>query len=327
MKLLIQSISRRIFTSFLILFLIISFIFVLIRISPGDPSQKFLANSKSRELVDLVKKTYNLDKPILSQYESFVSNFFRGNLGYSYDFREEVSKVIWAHAPFTILFSSTAFMIMFCLGFLLAYFNFKYAGKFLSRILKKIVFVFYASPTFVVGVIFILIFSTNLNLFPSSGLHSFNSEEMNLPGKILDYISHLVLPVSTLVLCGMPLYFLYIRDSLENENQKDYITFLRSNGIAEREIFFKHIFPNTINPLLAVAGIEFGFLLGGTLFVEVVFGLPGIGRLTIDAIAARDYPLIVGCCFFTGVVMIVSTLAADIVRLFIDRRLARGILN
>ncbi len=327
MKLLFYSISRRILTSFLILLLVVSFIFVLIRISPGDPSQKFFANNKSPGLSELAKKTYNLDKPIFIQYITFVSSFIKGDLGYSYDFREKVSVVISKNAPFTILFSSASFICMFFFGFLLAYFSFRNAGSIPAKILKKIIFVFYASPTFVVGIILILIFSANLNLFPSSGIQSLNSEEFNFLERVLDYTSHLILPFSTLVLCGIPLYFLYIRDNLENENQKDYITYLRSNGISEKKIFYRHIFPNTISPLLAVAGIEFGFLLGGTLFVEVVFGLPGIGRLTVDAIATRDYPLIVGCCFFTGLLMLVSTLLTDIIRLFIDRRLAGGILN
>ena len=327
MKLLIASISKRIFTSFLILFLVISFIFVLIRLSPGDPSQKFLNSSKSKELSVLVQKTYNLDKPIFTQYVSFVSHFVVGDLGYSYDFREKVSDVILKYAPFTLLFASAAFILMFIIGFILGYLSFKNPFSFLSKLLKRIVFIFYASPTFVIGVLFILIFSTHLNLFPSSGLHSFNSEEMNFLGRVSDYLSHLILPLSTLVLCGMPVYFLYIRENLENENQKDYITYLRTNGVGERKIFYKHILPNTISPLLAVAGVEFGFLLGGALFVEVVFGLPGIGRLTIDAIGTRDYPLIVGCCFFAGLMMLVSTMLADVIRLFIDRRLSGGILN
>ena len=327
MTLLIESISKRIFTSVIILFLVISFIFLLIRLSPGDPSQKFLASSKSPELAELVKKTYNLDKPLLTQYISFVSGFIQGNLGYSYNFREKVLNVILNYAPFTIFLSLTAVLFRFIFGFILAYISFKNAGSIWDKLLKKINFVFYASPTFVVGILLIVLFSANLNLFPSSGFRSFNYEELSWWGKLLDYSSHLTLPLLTLVLCGMPLYYLYIRDNLQNENQKDYITYLRSNGFGEKKIFYRHILPNTISPLLAVAGIELGLLFGGALFVEVVFGLPGIGRLTVDAIASRDYPLIVGCCFFAGFMMLVSTMLADLLRLFIDRRLSSGILN
>lgn len=327
MKRLFESIVRRIFTSFLILFLVISFIFVLIRLSPGDPSQKYLSHSKSHELSELVKKNYGLDKSLPVQYGLFVSNFLQGDLGYSYNFRDSVLNVLSNYAPFTIFFSIVAIILRFFAGLILAYISFKNINGFVDNLLKKINFVFYASPTFVVGVLFLLIFSANLNLFPSSGLRSFNHDNLNFLGKMFDYLSHLTLPVLTLVLCRMPLYFFYIRNGLENENQKDYVLYLRSNGIEERKIFSKHILPNAVSPLLAVAGIELGLLFGGTLFIEVVFGLPGIGRLTVDSIASRDYPLIVGCCFFAGFMMLISTLLMDIVRLFIDRRLSRGILN
>ena len=327
MKKITGSIIKRILSSIIILFLVISFVFILIRLSPGDPSQKFLGSSKSPELTTLLRKTYNLDKPVLTQYVSFVMSFLQGDLGYSYNYREPVLKVISYYAPFTIIFSLMAFVLRFFSGFTLAYFSYRKAGSLFDRIIKRINLIFYASPAFIVGIIFILILSVTFHLFPSSGLQSFDHGDYNFIGKLGDYFSHLFLPLLTMTVCGMPLYYLYIRENLANENQKDYVTFLRSNGTGERKIFYKHILPNTLNPLLGVAGIELGLLLGGTLLAEVVFGLPGMGRLTVGAIFERDYPLVIGCSLVVSFLIIFSNLLADIIKAFLDKRLLTGSLN
>lgn len=326
-NLLIRSIVKRVSSSVVVLFLVISFVFILIRLSPGDPVQKFISPTTSPELAKVVRKTYSLNEPLYKQYISFVSNFIKGNLGYSYNFRLPVLKVVFTYAQFTIIFSFIGFILRLLFGFILAYISFNNIGSWFDKLIRKVNLTFYASPAFIIGVFLVLSLSVGLHLFPSSGLLSFNYDEMNFFQRIGDYLSHLTLPMLTLVLSGMPLYYLYLRESLENENQKDYITYLRSNGVSKKTIFYKHILPNTISPLLAVAGIELGFLLGGTLLVEVVFGLPGMGRLTIDAISLRDYPLIIGCCLFSGFMMLASTMIADIARLLIDRRLIKGIMN
>ena len=148
---------------------------------------------------------------------------------------------------------------------------------------------------------------------------------MNFAAQLFDYIIHLVLPVITLCIGGIAVYYRYLRDNLEEIYNKPFVLNLRASGVSEKEITLRHVIPNAVNPLITVTGIDLGLLLSGALITEVIFGLPGMGRLTVTAILTRDYPLVLGCSFIAGVFIIISNLAADIVKAKIDKRLIKGI--
>jgi peptide/nickel transport system permease protein len=137
----------------------------------------------------------------------------------------------------------------------------------------------------------------------------------------------LVLPLITLSAAGIALFYKYIKESMDEVLHQTFVINLRAAGMSEKKILRKHVIPNALRPLISVAGIELGILLGGALITEVIFSLPGVGRLTIDSILSRDYPLVIGCVFTAGVVMILANFLADIIKLKIDKRLIKGILN
>lgn len=323
----VKLILRRIATSFIVLFLMATFIFILLRISPGDPVQKFISPELSAGLADKVRESFNLNSSIIDQYESFLLNLLKGDLGISYNYREPVLKVIMQYLPFTIIFSLISFFIQIGVGGSLALLAVRKINKHIDKIISRMNLLFYALPSFVIGVFLILIFSEILNILPSSGLRSFDFDSFSLFGKAKDYIIHLIMPVITLSLGGIAVFFRYLRDSLEETQNKLFVLNLRANGLDEKTITLKHIIPNAAGPLIAVAGVELGILLGGALITEVIFSLPGMGRLTVNAILQRDYPLIIGCTLIAGILVIVSNLAADIIRAKIDKRLIKGILN
>jgi peptide/nickel transport system permease protein len=318
---------KRVSTSLVVLFLLITFVFFLLRISPGDPSQKFISPQLSPELVKKVKESFDLNSPLLVQYKAFVINLVQGNLGISYNYRMPVVEVIKDYLPFTLIFASLSFIIQIFFGFLLALITVKKRDGLIDRAISKISLAVYATPSFVIGVILIFIFSAKLKVFPSSGLKSFDSGSFSFFQNIADYINHLVLPVITLSLPGIAIYFKYLRDNLEDVYNKQFVINLRALGFTEKEITRKHVIPNAVNPLISVAGIELGILFSGALITEVIFALPGMGRLTINAILTRDYPLVIGCSIVAGILIILSNLAADIIRASLDRRLIKGSLN
>lgn len=318
---------KRVSTSLVVLFLLITFVFFLLRISPGDPSQKFISPQLSPELVKKVKESFDLNSPLLAQYKAFVINLAQGNLGISYNYRMPVISVIGEYLPFTLIFASISFIIQIFSGFLLALITVKNRDGLLDRIISKISLAAYATPSFVIGVILIFLFSAKLKIFPSSGLRSFDSGSFSFLQSLTDFINHLVLPLITLSIPGIAIYFKYLRDNLEDVYNKQFVINLRALGFAEKEITRKHVIPNAINPLISVAGIELGILLSGALITEVIFALPGMGRLTINAILTRDYPLVTGCSIVAGILIILSNLAADIIRASLDKRLVKGSLN
>lgn len=320
-------ILKRLATSIVVLFLMITFIFILLRISPGDPVQKFISPELSSELAEKVRESFNLNSSIFNQYKSFILNLVKGDLGISYNYREPVLSVIFQYLPFTIIFSLISFVFQIVIGGSLALLAVKKINHLLDKVLTRLNLVLYALPAFVVGVFLILIFSEILNLLPSSGLRSFDFDTFSGFGKMKDYIAHLILPVITLSLGGIAVFYRYLRDSLEENLNKPFVINLRANGYDESTIMFKHVIPNAAGPLVGAAGVELGILLGGALITEVIFGLPGMGRLAVNAILLRDYPLVIGCTFTAGVLVILSNLTADIIKAKIDKRLIKDILN
>jgi peptide/nickel transport system permease protein len=318
---------KRFISSLVVLFLLISFIFILVRISPGDPVQKFISPDLNPQLAEKVRESFNLNKSIVEQYFGFLSNAAAGNFGISYNYRIPVLSVIFEFLPFTLIFTTISFIIQMVVSFILALISVRKINSLTDRIISKVTLVLYATPAFVVGVFLIYFFSEILGLFPSSGVRSFDAVKYGFFRMILDYFYHLALPIATLSLIEIAIFYKYLRDNIEEVYNRHFVLNLRANGFREREILVKHVIPNAVNPLIVIAGIELGILFGGTLIVEVIFGLPGMGRLTINAILTRDYPLIIGCSFIAGILIIITNFLADIVKVKVDKRLLAGALN
>jgi peptide/nickel transport system permease protein len=300
---------------------------VIIRLSPGNPTDKYISAKLGSELSEKIAEKFSLNQPISDQYFSFVSNVFRGDMGVSYNYRLPVFDVIREYFSFTLVFASISFIIQITLSIWLAIRVIKKQNRWLENFIANFSLLVYSIPAFVLGVSLIYIFSVNLNLFPISGLQSLDYDNLSFFSRVLDRMHHLVLPLITLTASGVALFYKYIKESMDDVLNQTFVINLKASGVEENDILRKHVIPNAVRPLISVAGVELGILLGGTLITEVIFSLPGMGRLTIDSILSRDYPLVIGCVFTAGVVMILANFLADIIKLKIDKRLVKGILN
>lgn len=322
-----KKIFLRLVSSVLTLFLLISFLFFLIRISPGNPTDKYISAKLGSELSERMADKFSLNQPITDQYFSFVANILSGEFGVSYNYHLPVFNVVWEYFSFTLIFASISFILQIGLSIRLAIYVTKKQNKSLEKFASGFSLLIYSVPAFVLGVSLIYIFSVHFNLFPISGVKSVDYDELSFVEKIFDQLSHLVLPLITLTASGAALFYKYIKESMDNVLQQTFVTNLRASGVNENIILRKHVIPNALRPLISVAGVELGILLGGALITEVIFSLPGMGRLTVDSIFSRDYPLVIGCVFTAGAVMILANFLADIIKLKIDKRLIKGILN
>ncbi len=305
----------------------LTFIFFLLRISPGDPSLKFVSPQLSPELASRVRESFDLNSSLLNQYKSFLINLVQGDLGISYTYRIPVVSVLKEYLPFTIIFAISSFLIQIIFAFWLAIYSVKRINKFSDKLLSKLSLFAFSIPSFVLGVFLIFIFSELLNIFPSSGLQSFDHESFSFINKIMDDLKHLILPLITLSLAGVAIFYKYLRESLEETLNKPFVLNLRSLGLSEKKIIRKHVIPNAVGPLISVAGVELGLLFSGALITEVIFGLPGMGSLTVNSILSRDYPMVIGCTFTAGFFIVISNLAADLIRAKLDKRVFKEILN
>jgi len=323
----VKTLITRFLSSVLTLFLLVSFLFIIIRLSPGDPTDKYISAKLGSELSERIAEKFSLNQPVTDQYLSFVSNVFRGDMGVSYNYRLPVFEVIWEYFSFTLVFASISFVLQMSLSIWLALWVIKKRKKWLDKFVTNSSLFIYSIPAFVLGVALIYVFSVSFNLFPISGLKSLDYDYLSYFSQVLDKLHHLVLPLITLTAAGVALFYKYIKESMDDVLHQTFVINLRASGVDENIILRKHVIPNALRPLISVAGVELGILLGGALITEVIFSLPGMGRLTVDSIFSRDYPLVIGCVFTAGAVMILANFLADIIKLKIDKRLVKGILN
>lgn len=326
-KNILHALFKRIITSIIVIFLVVTFIFILLRIAPGNPSSKFISPQLSPELAQHISQSFNLDKPILVQYFNFVKNLLTGNFGVSYNFRQPVMTVIGGYFLFTLLFATTSFIIQMLFSYWLVKFSVSKKNSIVDKTFSKLSLIFYATPSFVLGLILIYTFAIKLDWLPTSGIKSIYSDDFNFIENVFDSIKHLILPIITLSTAGIAVFYRYLRDSVEDVYNQPFIVNLRAFGLSEKEIFSKHIIPNALRPLISIAGVEYGILLGGALITEVIFALPGMGRLTVNAIFNRDFPLVIGCSFIAGLMMILTNLIADLIKIKIDKRLIKDLLQ
>jgi len=319
-----KAVIKRLISSLITLFLLISLLFILIRISPGNPAQKFISPELSPEIAQKVAEDFKLNDPLPEQYLSFIGNLIQGDLGISYNYRMPVTLVVWEFLSFTLVIAAISFLVQIIVSYYLAVYTIQKQNKNTDNLISSLSLIFYSTPAFVIGVLLIYLLAVQVDLFPTSGFTSLDYDSLNYFEKLLDKIHHLILPLITLSIAGIALFYRYLRDNLEDIYHQTFIVQLRANGLNENTILRKHVIPNAIGPFISVAGIELGILLGGTLITEVIFSLPGMGRLTIDSILTRDYPLIIGCTFAAGLLMILTNFIADLLKLKIDKRLLRG---
>ncbi len=326
-KNILKALIKRILTSVIVIFLMITFIFILLRIAPGDPTLKFVSPQLSPELANRVSQSFNLDKSIIVQYVYFVKNLLTGNFGLSYNFRQPVMLVIKDYFLFTLSFAAISFIVQMLVSYWLVKISVRKKGSFIDKTFSKLSLIFFATPSFVLGLILIYIFAIKLDWLPTSGIKSIYSEDFNFVEVLLDGLKHMILPLISLSLAGIAVFYRYLRDSVEDVYNQSFIVNLRAVGLSENKIFSKHVILNALRPLISIAGIEFGILLGGALITEVIFSLPGMGRLTVNAIFNRDFPLVIGCSFVAGLMMIITNLAADLIKIKIDKRLIKDLLQ
>ncbi len=304
---LLKYIFRRLLQMIPLLILISFTTFIMLSLAPGDPVLLLAASGATPEIADEIRESLGLDKPILVRYYNFLVNLiFHGDLGRSFYSKrpvtQEIAKAlpISIHLAFNGVFISTIFAII--LGVTSAVKQY----SFLDNITKIICLAGVSIPVYWLGLVMIIIFSVNLNLFPSFGWGSFR---------------HMVLPSVTLAAYPLATLARLTRSTMLEEIRKDYIRTARSKGVSESIIVYKHALRNALIPVITMAGLQFGRLISASILTETVFAIPGIGRLAIQAIYARDYPIIQGAILAGAFLIALINLMVDISYTFLDPRI------
>lgn len=316
----------RIIEYLLTLMVLISLNFALPRMMPGDP---FLHQSGetdelvafySREQIEYYHEYYGLNKPLSEQYLTYLKEISRGDLGFSFYYKDQVSAIILSRLPWTLLLLIGAMGLSLIFGILLGSYSAWHRGGWQDSILYTLLVVFSEIPAFLVGLALLIWLAAGLGAFPLSGAVTHFAVYSSPWEKLLDILHHAALPILTLTLARTGSIYLLVRNSLGTVLTKDYMTTARAKGLRGFRIRYTHALRNALLPLFTRVAIQLGALLGGAILAENVFSYPGIGVLMRSAVIVRDYPLIQGIFLVMSVSVMAANMLADLAYKYIDPR-------
>jgi len=289
-----------------VLWLVVSVVFLLIHLVPGDPIQQMLGENASSADIQAARHAYGLDVPIGQQYRNYWKGVLRGNLGRSLRFDRPVGSVIAQRYPMTLELTVASMIVALLISIPAGVRSARRRNRWDDRALSFISLLGLSFPNFALGPILILFFAIFLGLLPVSGSGS---------------LAHLVLPAITMGGALAAILTRMVRTAMLEELGQDYIRTARAKGLSENVVVYKHALRNALVPVLTVVGLQFGALLAGAIVTETIFSWPGIGRLTIQAISSRDYYLVQGCILMIGLTYVVVNFLTDFVYSVVNPRI------
>jgi len=297
---------RRLIILLPVLLGVVTLVFSFIHLIPGDPVVSMLGEQASAAEVQKLRSQLKLDQPLYIQYLQYLKGLFRGNLGTSLITEKPVLSIILSHYPATIILALSALLIALAISLPAGVISATHRDKKADHLARLFALLGLSMPNFWLGPMLIIIFSLKLNLFPVSGAGS---------------LSHLVLPAITLGTALAAFLTRMTRSSMLEELSKDYIRTARAKGLSRRRIIYRHALKNALIPVVTLVGLQFGTLLTGAIITETIFSWPGIGRMTIQAIHQRDYPLVQGAILFISFSYILVNMLTDIAYAWLDPRI------
>jgi len=295
--------------------------FLLIHLAPGDPVSIFLGNlGTSQEYVQAVRERLGLDKPIAVQLLIYMRDVLRGDLGFSYVNQEHVLTLILERVPATLLLVGTSLILASVFGVILGVISARRPYSLADTLSSFIALIGYSIPVFWFGQILLMFLSLQLGLFPAQGMVSLR----RIPSGVSYYLDvghHLALPVLALGLRYLAVNSRYARASMLEVLNLEYVTTARSKGLTERRVFYRHALRNALLPVVTMFGINVGVVFAGAVLTEAVFAWPGLGMLMLNAVYARDYPVLMGLLLVISTMVILANLLTDTLYAFLDPRI------
>ncbi|MBR9974763.1 MAG: ABC transporter permease [Bacteroidetes bacterium] len=312
---------RRVLSAIPLLFGLLTITFFIIRLAPGDPVSLYVQGDVDPHYAEDLRAALGLSDPLPLQYVKWLKGTLTGELGVSFSKNAEVADILLETLPNTLLLTTFALLFNFVLGIGLGIITALKRGSGIDHTVNITSLFVYSMPEFWLGLMLILGVSLQLGVLPASGMHSPLAKYLSFPEYVWDVAQHMVLPVFVLGVASAAATGRYMRGSLLEVINQDYIRTARAKGLSEVLVIGKHAMRNAMIPIITLLGLSLPFLLGGAVIVETVFAWPGMGKLTIDAIFSRDYPLIIACTMVSGVMVISGNLVADLLYALVDPRI------
>jgi peptide/nickel transport system permease protein len=308
----LRFLSRRLLVGVVVVLGVVSLTFLLLHLAPGDPVVRLLGPMATGEQIESQRRALGLDQPLVLQYGRWLMEFASGNWGVSIATGREVRWMIGNAWPATVLLVGVSLALSYLFGILVGTVQAIRMGTKLDTALSISTVTLFAIPGYWLGLILIMVFTYWLKVLPAFGASGLDADFLTGWDRLVDRVRHLILPVTTLVLIGIGGMARFVRGTMADALAEPHIVVARSRGLGERRVLFRHALRNASIPLITLLGLSLPALFSGAVFIEAVFAWPGVGRVLVQAVQARDYPVVMAATAISAALVVLGNLLADL---------------
>jgi peptide/nickel transport system permease protein len=317
----LRLLARRLVTGLAIVAGVVTLTFFLLRLAPGDPVEQLLGPAATAEQIDQQRTALGFDRPLPVQFAGWVARFLRGDWGMSVATGRPVRAMLGEAWPATALLVTLSLLASYVIGILVGVIQAGTRRRSLDTALSVGTVTLFAMPGYWLGLMLVMVFTYWLGVLPSFGAEGLDADFLGGWDRALDRVRHLALPLVTLTLIGLGGVARYVRGAMMDVRQSQFVAVARAKGITERQILRRHVLGNALIPVVTLLGLSLPALFSGAVFIEAIFAWPGVGRILVEAVRARDYPVVMAATSVSAMLVVAGNLLADFLAGRVDPRL------
>ncbi len=316
----VRALLRRAFTGLAVVLGVVTLMFFLIRLAPGDPALLLVGPTASEEQLAAQRRSLGLDQPLAQQYASWLARFTKGDWGTSIATGRRVSAMIAEAWPATVRLVGLSLLLSYVLGIVVGAIQAGSGGR-VDTSLSVVTVTLFALPGYWLGLMLVMLFTYWARALPAFGAAGFDADFLTGWSRVADRLRHLALPLTTLTLIGVGGVARYVRGAMLDVRGAPHVAVARAKGLSPAEVNLRHVLRNALIPVVTLLGLSLPALFSGAVFIESIFAWPGVGRVMVEAVGARDYPVIMAATAVSAALVVVGNLLAELLTAWVDPRI------
>ncbi len=315
----VRALLRRAFTGLAVVLGVVTLMFFLIRLAPGDPALLLVGPTASEEQLAAQRRSLGLDQPLAQQYATWLARFTKGDWGTSIATGRRVSAMIAEAWPATVRLVGLSLLLSYVLGIVVGAIQAGSGGR-VDTSLSVVTVTLFALPGYWLGLMLVMVFTYWARALPAFGAAGFDADFLTGWGRVADRLRHLALPLTTLTLIGVGGVARYVRGAMLDVRGAPHVAVARAKGLSPAQVNFRHVLRNALIPVVTLLGLSLPALFSGAVFIESIFAWPGVGRVMVEAVGARDYPVIMAATAVSAALVVAGNLVAELLTAWVDPR-------
>jgi peptide/nickel transport system permease protein len=313
------SLARRALSGLGVVLGVVTLMFALLRLAPGDPALLLVGPAASAEQVAAQRRALGLDRPVVEQYMSWLGHFAQGDWGSSIATGRPVRTILAQAWPATVRLVGISLVLSYLIGIAVGVVQAARGGR-LDTVLSVATVTLFALPGYWLGLMLVMVFTYRLRLLPAFGAAGFDADFLPPAARVADRLRHLVLPLATLTLVGIGGTARFVRGAMLDVAGAPWVTVARAKGLSETRVMLRHVLRNALVPVVTLLGLSLPTLFSGAVFIEAIFAWPGVGRVLVEAVQARDYPVVMAATAVSALLVVLGNLLAEVLVRWVDPR-------